>query len=375
MLKSKRILFVLHFSPPVHGASKVGDTIVNSQLIKNNLNSKFVKIKSSDNLQEIGTLKVKKLWYTIALLFKVVYQLFVFRPQSIYLTASPQGFAFYRDLIVSIPIKVFCIFKSCTVFYHYHAKGIDEFVSKSLISKNLTNFFINNTCLIFINEKMLNEVKKLNSYKKIFILNNGVPDPLKEESFKELVKKRSQTDQIHVLYLSNMMKSKGYDIVLNLAKWVNEQNITNIKFHFAGSWHSKKDMEFFNSFRAKHDLWGRVEYHGLVDGSKKMKLFRQANVFVFPSRYKKEVFPLSVLEALSYGLPVLAFNAGAVADIVNPTVGIISNEDNVFKDFKCIMEKFLNESSYYQCRNLFLSKYTVESFEKNLVKILNEDSL
>ena len=142
-MKQEKALFILHYSPPIHGAAKVGDTILKSSVINDAFKTRYIKIKSSNNLESIGTFRLSKIWFFLGLLFNVVYQLVFFRPKIIYFTTSPRGFAFYRDIVISIAVKIYRIFnKNCEVFYHYHAKGIYEFTKHSKKAKNLTNFFV-----------------------------------------------------------------------------------------------------------------------------------------------------------------------------------------------------------------------------------------
>jgi glycosyltransferase involved in cell wall biosynthesis len=365
-----KVLFILHHSPPIHGAAKVGDTIVNSQLIKNVFNTRYIKIKSSFNIEEIGTLKIKKIGLLIELFFKLVFHLIYFRPQRIYYTVSPNGFAFYRDLVILMPIKVYTFLGESKVYLHYHARGIKEFTSSSKVSKFLTKLLITNTSIIFISDIMKSEVEDLNITNDIFVLNNGVQSNISDIDFEQVLKNRIDNDMTNVLYLSNMIKDKGYDKVLEIAKA--QKNLKNkyIHFHFAGSWSSKTDQYFFERFVAENDLENRVTYHGLVSGEVKNNLFKTSNLFVFPSTYRKEIFPLSILEALSYGLPVLTFNTGAIKEIMHSDIGIISEESSIIEDFESFKEQFLNIDSYRLSRKHFLNHYTEGIFVQKLISIL-----
>ena len=150
MLLKPKTLFILHYSPPVHGAAKVGDTIVNNESIRNNFKTAFVKIESSNKIDDIGSFKIRKIFLLIQLLFKVCYQLIVFRPHKVYYTPSPSGFAFYRD-VVTISLIKFYVFvrrtvaRSTGVYFHYHARGIRDFTAASKISRVLTEYLIKNT--------------------------------------------------------------------------------------------------------------------------------------------------------------------------------------------------------------------------------------
>jgi glycosyltransferase involved in cell wall biosynthesis len=364
-----KALFILHYSPPIHGAAKVGDTIRDSKVLKSNFETRFIKIKASESLETIGQFKFKKVIDSVILFLKIAIQLIRFRPHKIYFTASPFGFAFYRDLCLVIPIKIYTSLSSCHVFYHYHAKGIKAFTSKDGINKKLTNFFVSNTSLIFISKMMSSELINVKRHKRILFLKNGVDDTLDKITFAELLNSRFKKSKIKVLYLSNMIKTKGYDTVLELAIKVKNENL-NVEFNFAGAWASKEEEEFFYSFVNAHNLKNIVKYHGLVLSDEKEKLFKESNLFIFPSRYSKEVFPLSLLEALSYGLPILVFDVGAVSEIVSKDVGVISSKNELFNSFKKMQNKYFNKEVSLACRKRFLENYTTEVFEKNLVAIL-----
>lgn len=367
----KKVLFILHYSPPVHGASKVGDSILNSNIISDTFESRFIKIKSSQNLNEIGVFSFFKIYCLVELFFKVLIKLVLFRPKVIYYTMSPGGFAFYRDLCMQIPIKCYVFFTRAKIYFHYHAKGIDNFVSGSNLKLWLTNFVTSNVNLIFISELLKTEVQKLNSYKSLFFIPNGVENTLRSEEFNAILNQRETTSYTRILYLSNMIKEKGYDIVLQIARQLKRLGNQDIIIDFAGGWTSDADEIFFKTYVDKYELDDIVHYHGLVLGEQKKELFSKASLFIFPSSYRHEVFPLSILEALSYGLPILAFNIGATPEIINSKIGILTCKDFISEDLNKMIDNYQNETVYQTCRAEFLDYYTVEMFEKNLIKLLN----
>lgn len=369
-MKKTKALFILHYSPPIHGASKVGDTIRESEIVNKSFHAKFIKIKSSQSIDEIGKFSLFKIVTLVQLFFNICGGLISLRPKVIYYTISPHGFAFYRDVLVLIPVKIYRLFAKCEVFYHYHARGIEKFVSSSSLKKNLTNFVISNVNIIFISELLKTEVQKLKGYKTLYFLQNGVENTMSNEEYRSILDRRAKSDETRVLYLSNMIREKGYDVVLELAKQYKTQGI-KMKFDFAGGWASKEDEHFFKSYVEEHQLEDIVTHHGLVLGDQKKELFSQATLFIFPSKYRREVFPLSILEALSYGLPVLSFDIGATSDIINEKIGILTNKASIFDDLKVMTEKYQTEAAYNNSRETFLQHYTLESFEQNLVKILN----
>ena len=71
--KKSRVLFILHATPPMHGAAIVGDIICNSKKIKSSFDSQFIFINSSDLISDIGKVSLKKIISSINLFIKVFF--------------------------------------------------------------------------------------------------------------------------------------------------------------------------------------------------------------------------------------------------------------------------------------------------------------
>src|SRR5205807_28844 len=68
------------------------------------------------------------------------------------------------------------------------------------------------------------------------------------------------------------------------------------------------------------DLTGTVTYHGTVKGDAKHRFLEQAHVFVLPSYYSGEGQPVSILEALSYGTPIVATQYRGIPELLRHKV-------------------------------------------------------
>jgi len=212
-----------------------------------------------------------------------------------------------------------------------------------------------------------NDFHKIDTYKKVLYLPNGVENNFTEEKeFKTYIEKKDFKN-IHILYLSNMIKSKGYYEVLKLAKLYNSSNYI---FHFAGGWQNSQDeIEFFD-FLKENNLEQKVIFHGFVNGTQKKELFKKSHIFIFPTRYENEAFPLSILEAFSYGLPVLSTDEGSIPYIIDRKSGIVINDINdLEKGFKNILDNYINITTAKYCRKRYLENFSLEQFEKNLIRI------
>ena len=365
-MKKTKLLCILHYSPPAHGASKVGDFIKSSEKLQDEFDCKFIKIKSSDTLEDIGKMNFRKIYLLLELFFNILFTVLIFRPEKIYFTASTKGFAFYRDVLLSGIWKFYKLFVSCEVFCHYHTKGVKEFV-KNPRNLKLTNYFLKDINLVLLSPMLEADFEDVKTYKKVLFLPNGVENTYDENSFENYISKKDFA-KINILYLSNMIKSKGYFEVLKLA---NNNKNQNIHFDFAGGWQNKEDeKEFFDFIKTNH-LEDTVTFHGFVNGNEKKELFENSQLFIFPTRYENEAFPLSILEAFSYGLPTLSTDEGSIPFIIDKKSGIVVNNlDNINIAFNEMLEKYINIEASRYCRKRYLENFSLEQFEENLLEVL-----
>ena len=360
-----KLLCILHRSPPSHGAAKVGDFISESQKLHEKFDCKFITIKSSETIGDIGKINFKKFYFVLELYVKIFWMLIVFRPDKLYFTSSIRGVAFYRDLLVSSLWKIYKLFRTLDIYYHYHTKGINEFVSNSKTNLLLTNLFLKDVSLILLSPMLKNDFKQIDTYKQILFLPNGVENNYTNNEFNSYIDKK-QFDKINILYLAHMMKDKGYWDVLKLATKIKDKNI---HYHFAGSWKNKDDEKEFFHFVRTYKLEDKITYHGFVKNVQKDILLKKSHMLVYPS--KNDAFPLTILEAFSYGLPVVATNEGSIPFIIDNNSGIVvKNINDLPQAFDKALNKFINKQTAEYCRKRYLDNFSLEQFEEKLIKVL-----
>jgi glycosyltransferase involved in cell wall biosynthesis len=366
-----KVLCILHRSPPSHGAAKVGDFISNNELLKKEFNCRFITIKSSNDIGDIGKINIRKFYLVAELYLRVLWAILIFRPNKIYYTSSVQGVAFYRDILISTLWKVYSIFKDVDIYYHYHTKGIDEFVSNSGTKLKLTNYFVKNVNLILLSPLLEKDFEKINTFKKVVFLPNGVENHINDADFYRVIdRKFTSFNSVEILYLSNMIKSKGYFEVL---KMVNKTKNHSIHYHFAGGWENAEDEKEFYQFIEENEISDKVTFHGFVSGEKKQQLFQRSHIFVFPTRYHKEAFPLSILEALSYGIPVLTTDEASIPSIIDHQSGfLIKDISSLCDGLRHMQSNLINRGTSIYCRKRYIDNFSLKQFEKNLIKVLKE---
>ena len=170
---------------------------------------------------------------------------------------------------------------------------------------------------------------------------------------------------MQVLYLAHMMRDKGYLEVLELA---NLSKYKDFHFHFAGSWKDEKNKKEFFKYIKLHKLEKNITYHGFVCGVQKKDIFKNADMLLYPS--KNDAFPLTILESLSYGVPVLATDEGSIPFILDKKSGIVLNDIHKLQEgLDEIVEKFTNIESARYCRQRYFDNFSLNQFEENLVEV------
>lgn len=107
------------------------------------------------------------------------------------------------------------------------------------------------------------------------------------------------------LYLSNLLPEKGCFDLLNAFELLGEV-ARGIELRYAGEADAGVLQELERRSRGLAANGVTVSYDGTLTGRAKTRAFEWAQVFVLPSRYPLEGQPLSLIEAMSAGVPVIS---------------------------------------------------------------------
>ena len=138
---------------------------------------------------------------------------------------------------------------------------------------------------------------------------------------------RSGVRPVNVLgYLSNLSAAKGLDDMLELAQACAQQRLP-YEFVVAGPFESPETEP---AYRERFIALGNIRFLGPVYGAEKMAFVARIDVFLFPTRYRHEAEPLVVLEALSHGRPVIAYDRGCISCLLMDGAGLVVPQGSSF---------------------------------------------
>ena len=134
-----------------------------------------------------------------------------------------------------------------------------------------------------------------------------------------------------ILYAGTVNARKGYaDMIRAFARIANKYPEWSIVF--AGNGEVKQGEELAKSLRIDK----QTVFLGWVSGAEKDRAFKEASIFCLPSY--AEGFPMAVLDAWAYGLPVITTPVGGIPDIAEDGKNLLlftpGDEEQLAKQFE-----------------------------------------
>lgn len=360
-----RILFILHLPPPIHGAAMMGKYIQESELINSSFDCFCINLATAGSLSDIGHISLKKLLKYFFLLKHISHVVREIRPELVYITPNAGGKAFFKDFIVVQMLKSM----GCKIIAHYHNKGVSAYQSKWIYNFLYKRFF-SNLKVILLAENLYKDIAKYVKREDVYICPNGIPSSCKEE-----MEARRNNVIPHLLFLSNLLISKGVIVLLDALKILKEKEYTFVCQFIGGETAEINAVQFFEEVN-KRELSDLVTYVGRKVREEKEAFFRQADIFVFPTYY--ETFGLVNLEAMEYKLPVISTNEGGIPDIVKDGEnGLICEKQNPVSLADCIAKLLDDEELRVKMGSAghekFCREFTLDKFENRMRDILNQN--
>jgi glycosyltransferase involved in cell wall biosynthesis len=259
--------------------------------------------------------------YFIKSVFQLFYYILVKRIKVAHIHGSSYGSFLRKMILINI-----CRFFHVKIVYHIHSGGFKRFYEK-YNRKNIIKKTLNKSdALIVLSQSWKEFFSTIEDENKIFILNNTINNPHFNRNY------RRDSSVIHFLFLGKVGKGKGIFDLLEIIK--DNKDSLNDKFflHVGGNGETNKLIEYVE----KQQLQKLVKFEGWVSGEKKIELLTTCDVFILPSYY--EGLPISILEAMSYGMPIISTPVGGIPEIItdkeNGLLITPGNKDEILRSIK-----------------------------------------
>jgi glycosyltransferase involved in cell wall biosynthesis len=306
------ILIVGNFPPPAGGLQSCLEMILQSDLKNSFQLIKFNTTKPSLFRKNYFTKTAYFLYLLIKFIFFIVtnkIDLIVFHMAS--------GWGFWQ------PAKYLHIanFFNKKVLVHMHGGMFIDFYNKQngINKKRIRSIFNKCEKLVVVTEKWKEKFSQITTT-NIETVPNAID--LEKINHYKITNSYTKPKTKKLLFVGRVERKKGIYELLHAVKILKD---TNIYLTIVGPFQNN-EIEI-NKLCIDFGIENKVDFKGMVLGDSRFNYFNQADVFVLPSHY--ESFGIVILEAMAFGLPVIATNVGGIPEIIDRKNSILINKENV----------------------------------------------
>ncbi len=383
-----KIVVFAHTPPPMHGQSYMVKLMLDGLRANHAAPQIYhVDAKLSGSAEAIGKFKWTKLFLLAKYCLKAWWYRLARGAQCFYYIPAPgKRSALYRDWIVLALCRP--LFKR--IVFHWHAVGLGEWIENEANGweKWITHRLLDDVALsIVLSEFGRADVEKFLP-RKIAVVPNGIPDPCPD--FDGGVSSQGhrgvqrpilgEQTRFVVLFVGACTEAKGLFVTLDAVALANQELKErcipiSISLIVAGEFVSTSERERFDKRIQREDLNGNeqrgklVNYVGFVAGPDKDALFRRCDCLCFPSLYPAEGQPVTIIEALAFGLPVIATRWRGIPDLLaGADAYLIEHQDP--DAIAHAVEESMKSNIATINRRIFLTRYSIDKFIAGLTQAL-----
>jgi glycosyltransferase involved in cell wall biosynthesis len=310
--KMPRVLITGHLPPPMGGLGTYYETLLASSLPKR------VKLQFLDTSlrrrpgSETGKWSFSNLTSAISDCARFARTAVVFRPEICHIATSV-GLSFLKH---SICIAIARLLGSKVVL-HPHCSFYFFYERRSKSWQWFARKVIGLCHSVIILSSEWKELQEIMPGCRLYYLPNAINLAGYVEVGQERIATKSDKPCLHVLYLGHVGKDKGsFDLISAAIKVLGQHY--SVVFDLVGHEQALGDIRQLNAQVIGAGFEQFIHFQSPVMMAEKIKLFRSADIFVYPSYH--EGMPMAVIEAMACGLPIIATQVGGLPDLVCPDV-------------------------------------------------------
>jgi glycosyltransferase involved in cell wall biosynthesis len=352
-------------TPPPYG----GQAVMIENLLKGsypNVQLYHVRMAFSKEMDQVGKFTLSKVFHLVYVILSIIYCRLRHNVHVLYYPpAGPERIPMYRDLAILISTR--WMFKR-TVF-HFHAGGISELYDHlSPAARFLFRIaYFSADAAIRLSEQTPPDAEALGARSE-HIVPYGIKDYCTDRQLAISVSRPP-----HVLFVGVLKESKGVLVLLEACGMLAQRGV-DFELELMGRFES---AAFENQVRhqvSEQGLGARVRFLGVLTGQPKCTAFTRADVFCMPTFFESEAFPVVLIEAMQFGLPVIATRWRGIPSLVQEgTTGYlvpIQNSEAVADRLHFLFENpDIARLMGRKGRRTYLEQYTVEQYHRNMEQV------
>lgn len=319
----------------------------------------LVDRRFSQNVRDVGRPSVRKALSVPYLLARWANAMRV-RPAVAVMFATNRPGSFLVDCL----LLAVSLVRGVPVVHYLHARGYDQLATRGIVWRFLVGWFLRNAeRVVCLGPSLTSDVALWVPEERISVIPNAVEVPADTEL-------RPKSEQLTILFFSNLIPEKGaLDFVRLAADLTTEREVD---FRMAGAASGRAFQVSLDKGMglAKHP----IQYCGPLVGPQKWQELANADLLVFPSVYPLEAQPLSIIEALALGTPVVAYGTGGIPDLLGGGPGILVEPGN-YELLLGAVEKVVEDDEFRSrmassARRRYREAYSITAFSDRFNSLL-----
>lgn len=208
------------------------------------------------------------------------------------------------------------------IIFHMHGGSFNDFYRLSnSFKKNIIRKVLKSCDAIITLSSIWENYYSQLGINKTYILPNSVSVPSVN---------KYNSDCNTITYLGFIEERKGiYDLIIAFEKLY--FNYSTIRLNICGSGEDIKLKKMIKNL----NLIDCVELHGWISPEKRSQILENSSLFVLPSHY--EAMPMSIIEAMAFGVPVVSTSVGSIPEVISDGFdGLLFNPGDIEALITCI---------------------------------------
>jgi glycosyltransferase involved in cell wall biosynthesis len=164
----------------------------------------------------------------------------------------------------------------------------------------------------------------------------------------------------YILYAGALNHRKGYDDLLKAFGKINKK-YPKWKVIFAGNGEIEKGKKIASEL----GISTQVSFLGWVTGMQKDAAYKKASIFCLPSY--AEGFPMAVLDAWAYGLPVITTPVGGITDVAENGKNMLIFNPGDIEALAVCLEKMISDEDFRNRIALESRNFATTTFNRNTI--------
>ncbi|HTI99182.1 MAG TPA: glycosyltransferase [Dongiaceae bacterium] len=405
-----KLLVFAHTPPPHHGQSYMVQLMLEgfggdhrrqqpaATGTPHDIQCYHVNAQLSQSLAEIGGFQPSKIFRLLGYCGQAIWCRFRYGVKNFYYVPAPgKRSALYRDWLVMLLCRPFFPRR----IFHWHAAGLGEWLAAGDQKKlrPLTHALLNRAALhLVLSEYNRHDADKF-APRATEVVSNGIPDPCPQFE-RELLPRRQarqrvrtqlasgqtpgaadiraagkEPEVINVLFLALCSRDKGvFDAaagVLRANQTLQAQNQPlRFRLWVAGTFPTAEAKAEFDKILAQPEAADAIQLLGFVSGAAKTRAWQEADLLCFPTYYANENQPVTLLEAMAFGLPLVTTRWRSLPEIVPPGYPHLADIQSPEQVATALLAA-AQEDCFTPLRAHFLAHYRLDRHLENLARALH----